>query len=317
MKRILQWIGLVVGILALLLIIGGITINARGIPNYENNAPELSFEYTPERVEKGERIVTMVCAECHRSEKGNVLTGKKLLDIPKAFGTAYSPNITNDPENGIGAYTDGEIAYLLRTGIKKDGSYAPLYMPKFPHMSEEDVYSVIAYLRSDARPVQAAQKASIPCQPSFMTKALCNFVFKPLPYPEEPIATPSPDDKVAMGEYIVHGMVNCYDCHSADFKTNNPLEPTKSAGYLGGGNVLLDLDGNEILAPNLTPHETGMGEWTEEEFIKAVKQGIKPDGSAVRYPMLKLTALTDEEASAVWAYLQTVPPIDNDVTQQQ
>lgn len=316
MKRILKWTGLTIGVLILFLAIGAAVINARGIPTYENNAPELTIDYTPERISQGERIVTMVCAECHRSEKGNVLTGKKLLDIPKSFGTAYSPNITNDPEYGIGAYTDGEIAYLLRTGIKKDGAYAPLYMPKFPHMSDEDVYSVIAYLRSDARPVKAKQSASVPCQPSFMTKALCNFVFKPLPYPEETIAPPSSEDKIAMGEYIVHGMVNCYDCHSADFKTNNPLEPEKSAGYLGGGNMLLDLDGNEILAPNLTPHATGIGEWTEEAFINAVKYGIKPDGSAMRYPMLKLTALTDAEVSAVWAYLQTVPLIDNDVTQQ-
>lgn len=314
MKRILKWGGLVIGALLLLLVIGVIVINARGIPSYENAAPQLTIEYTPERIAQGERIVSMVCAECHRSEQGNVLTGKKLLDIPKSFGTAYSSNITNDPEYGIGAYTDGEIAYLLRTGIKKNGDYAPLYMPKFPHMSEEDMYSVIAYLRSEARPVQAVQTASVPSKPSLLTKVLCHFVFKPLPYPEEPIPTPSSADEVAMGEYIVHGMVNCYDCHSADFKTNNPLEPEKSVGYLGGGNILLDLEGNEIVAPNLTPHATGIGEWTKEEFIKAVKYGIKPDGSAMRYPMLKLTALTDAEASAIWAYLQTVPPIDNDVT---
>lgn len=182
-------------------------------------------------------------------------------------------------------------------------------------MSEEDLYSIIAYLRSDATPVRAVQKASIPCRPSYLTKLLSRVVWKPLPYPATPIPEPDTSDRVAFGKYIVHGMVNCYECHSADFRTNDPMQPEKSVGYLGGGNKLLDLEGNIIMAPNLTPHATGLGSWTEEQFIRAVKEGIKPDGTAMRYPMLKLTAFTEAELSAVWAYLQTIPEIDNDVTQ--
>ncbi len=120
--------------------------------------------------------------------------------------------------------------------------------------------------------------------------------------------------RMAFGKYIAHGMVNCYDCHSADFKTNDPLEPTKSAGYMGGGNKLLNLEGEVIHAPNITmDKESGLGNWTEEEFIKAVKYGQRPNGGeAIQYPMLKLTQLTDEEVSAIWAYLKTVPEISNE-----
>jgi len=315
MKRILKVVGIIVGVLVLLLVIGAVFVNARGIPSYEVKAPDLDIEYTPERIAQGERLVSMVCAECHRSKSGNILTGKKLLDIPKEFGTAYSANITKDPDKGIGQYTDGELAYMLRTGVKRNGDYTPMYMPKFPHMSDEDLYSIIAYLRSDAKPVQAAGNASVPCKPAFLTKMLSNLVWKPLPYPEEPVQAPPMTDKVAFGEYVVQGMVNCYDCHSASFTTNNPMEPTKSKGYLGGGNKMLDLEGKVILTPNITTHETGIGAYTEAEFIRAVKEGVKPDGTAMHYPMLKLTAFTDEELAAVWAYLQTVPPIDNEVVQ--
>lgn len=296
-----------------LVAIGAATIHFGGIPSYEVNAPDLNIEYTPERISKGERLVSMVCAECHRGED-NKLSGQKLRDIPKDFGAAYSANITQHPEHGIGKYTDGELAFLLRTGIKRNGQYSPPYMPKFPHMSDEDLYSVIAYLRSDARPVQAVDQPSTPCEPSFLTKVLCRVAFKPLPYPEQKITTPPVTDKVAYGKYVVQGMVNCYDCHSADFKTNNSMEPEKSVGYLGGGNPLLDLDGDVIYAPNITMHETGIAHYTEETFIRAVKQGVRPDGSPIRYPMLKLTAFDDEELAAVWAYLQTVPKIENTAT---
>lgn len=317
MRKFLRIAGILIGSIILLLVIAGVVVNARGIPSYEVTAPDLDIEYTPERIAQGERIVTMVCAECHRSTNGNKLTGKKLLDIPKVFGTAYSANITNDTEKGIGKYTDGELAYLLRSGVKRNGQYAPMYMPKFALMSDEDLYSVIAYLRSDAAPVQAAGNASIPCEPSFLTKVLSNLVWKPLPYPENGIPEPDTTDMVAFGAYLTHGMVNCYDCHSADFKTNNPLEPEKSPGYLGGGNKLLNLDGEVVLSPNLTPHETGIAHYTEASFRKALKEGIRPDGSSINYPMLKLTALTDKEVSAIWAYLQTVPPIDNKVVAAQ
>jgi mono/diheme cytochrome c family protein len=317
MKKALRILLIVVLSLIGIIAIAAAIIHFRGIPSYEVNAPDLTVEYTPERIAKGERLVSMVCSECHRGTENNQLTGKKLLDIPKDFGIAYSANITQDDTHGIGKYTDGEIAYVLRTGIKKNGEYCPPYMPKFPHMSDEDIYGIIAYLRSDAAPVQAVAKASIPSEPSFLTKLLCNIAFKPLPYPTQAIVAPPIDNQVEYGKYVLQGMVNCYDCHSADFKTNNSMEPEKSVGYLGGGNPMLNLDGEVVYAPNITLHETGIGHYTEEEFIRAVKQGVRPDGSPILYPMLKLTAFEDEELAAVWAYLQTVPKIDNAVASKE
>lgn len=210
--------------------------------------------------------------------------------------------------------SNSEIAYLLRTGIKRDGKYAPPWMPKFPHLSDRDLESVIAYLRSDAPELAASDKIHPSAQPSFLTKFLCRVAFKPLPYPVKPILAPSSEDKVAFGKYLSTGKVECYSCHSASFQTTNILDPEKTPGYFGGGNAMPNLEGKIINTANITiDKETGIGTWTEEQFIQTLRFGKRPDGKPLRYPMLPYAAMTEEEASAIWAYLQTLPAISNPV----
>ena len=95
----------------------------------------------------------------------------------------------------------------------------------------------------------------------------------------------------------------------------NDLEPEKSVGFMGGGNKPLNKEGKEMVTPNLTPDpETGIGNWTEEQFVTALKSGIVEGQPALRYPMVPYVHLTDHEAKAIYAYLRTVPPIKNKVT---
>ena len=108
--------------------------------------------------------------------------------------------------------------------------------------------------------------------------------------------------------------MECFSCHSADFKTNDYLNPEKSEGYLGGGNLPLDLKGNPMPTQNITPDkETGIGNMTEETFVKILKYGIKEGHPTMRFPMLPYSLLSDNEAKAIFTYLKTVPPIVNDV----
>ena len=77
---------------------------------------------------------------------------------------------------------------------------------------------------------------------------------------------------------------------------------------------MLDLEGKEIVSQNLTmDKETGIGNWTEEQFITAVKTGMRPDKSLFNYPMMPFASLTDKEVKAVWAYLNTLPVINNKI----
>jgi mono/diheme cytochrome c family protein len=309
LKYLLYLIGAVV-VFALLFVV---FIQVKGIPNYEAKDPGGKVEATPVRIAQGKKIVTMVCGSCHMNNETHQLTGHFMDDAPKEFGEIWSKNITNHPTKGIGSWTDGQLKYLFRTGVGRDGRFYPPYMPKFVHMSDEDMNSVIAFLRSDDPWVAAADVDNQPVKTSLLTKMLCNLVFKPVAYPAGPVNAPDIKDKVAYGKYVVMGKVECFSCHSADFKTNNIEFPEKSKGYMGGGNGLLTHEQKKIHSANLTmDKETGIGNWTEEEFIKAVKYGQSPHGP-LKYPMMPLSLLEDEEVSAVYAYLKSIPVINNKV----
>ncbi len=313
MKKILKYLLITLGVIILLVACTAIFIEVRGIPSYEAKKPDYKVEITPQRVERGKKIALMLCANCHKDPHTGILTGHQMMEAPKEFGVVYSQNITQDKTYGIGTWTDGELLYLLRTGIKRDGQYAPPWMAKLPHMADEDINSVIAFLHSDDPMVAPTPVPDKPCEPSFLAKMLANFAFKPLPMPDHKIELPDTNDHVQLGKYLVFNL-DCYSCHSADFKTNNYLEPEKSVGYLAGGNKPLDANGKQMVTQNLTPDdETGIGKWTEERFVNALKSGIMVNEPALRYPMVPFVNLTDNEAKAIYAYLRTVPPIKNKV----
>jgi mono/diheme cytochrome c family protein len=314
MGRALKIIGVFFAVCATL--IGGflLYVAVDGIPRYRVEKVDFHAEATPERIARGKKLVNLLCANCHLDPSTRQLTGKHMADAPEEFGVIYSPNITRHPTKGIGSWTDGELAYLLRTGVKRDGQYAPPWMVKLPHMSDEDLASIIAFLRSDDAMVAASDRDPPGVtRPSFLTKFLSHVAFRKLPYPKGPISAPPPSDRVAYGRYLVFGL-DCYSCHSADFKTMNVAAPEKSKGYLGGGNPLLDLRREVIRSANLTPDdETGIGRWSEQDFRAALRTGFRPDRTPIRYPMAIIPDLTGEEAGAIYAYLRTVPPIRNAV----
>lgn len=313
MKKILKYLLIAIGVIVAIVLVFALFIQVRGIPSYEAKKIDYKVEITPERVERGKKLALLLCAGCHKNESTGKLTGQQMLDAPLEFGKIYSQNITQDKTYGIGTWTDGELLYLLRTGIKRDGQYAPPWMAKLPHMADEDINSVIAFLRSDESLVAASATPDQPCEPSFLSKFLCVVAFKPLPMPEHKISLPDTNNKVELGRYLVYNL-DCYSCHSADFKTNNELEPEKSVGFLGGGNKTLNKEGNEIITQNITPdNETGIGKWSEEKFVNALKNGIVEGQPALRYPMEPYIYLTDDEAKAIYAYLQTVPPLNHKV----
>jgi mono/diheme cytochrome c family protein len=143
-----------------------------------------------------------------------------------------------------------------------------------------------------------------------LAKILTHTVFKPLALPSGPIAAPPQSDKVAYGRYLMTGALECFGCHSADFKKMNLDEPEKSAGYFGGDNELTGMSGERVYSSNLTPDdETGIGKWTEAQFKRALRDGIRPDNTLVRYPMSPMRDLDDEELAAMYAYTRTLPKI--------
>lgn len=303
----------ILAILLLLFIITAISayiyIDQSEIPSYRVEKPDYQAVMNPKSIERGKNLALMLCANCHTNPQTGQLTGTKMLDAPVEFGHIYAPNITQDREHGIGTWSDAELLVLLRTGIKKDGQYAPPYMAKLPTMADEDINAIISFLKSNDPLVQAKAVPDQESEPGFLTKFLCKIAWKPFDMPQHPIPMPDTNNAIEYGKYLAHNL-DCFSCHSADFKTNNYLNPEKSPGYFGGGNQTLNKKGELILTSNLTPdNDHGIGLWTQKEFIESLKYGIKKEGGSIKYPMMPYPYLTDYEASAIYQYLKTIPAL--------
>lgn len=312
MKTLLK---IVLWIVILVIVVAGgfvLFLQMKGIPKYE--VDKIEFQQVPfdsAMLANGRKIAAVQCMVCHRGSDGK-LSGRLLHELPPDFGEIHSANITRSKEHGIGNWTDGEIAYLLRTGVRPDGQFVPPYMPKFPHMSEYDIQSLIVFLHSD-NSTEASEIAKVPSKPSLLVKFLCQVAFKKIPYPKAAIPVPDTTNLVEFGHYLVTGRYDCYPCHSKDFKTMNMEFPEKSEGFLGGGNMMVSLAGTKRFTANITPDETGLGTWTLDDFRNAMLNSKNKDGHGLRDPMLPYNGMTEQEVKSIWAYLQTVPKISNKV----
>lgn len=318
MKKFLRYGLYLIGAALSLVIIFVLFVQFRGIPTYEAKEAIVKIEYTPEKVLHGKKLASMLCVKCHLNPESNQLTGKFLADAPPIFGKIYSRNITQHKERGIGAWTDGQLVYLLRTGIRPDGTFIPPYMPKFNGMADYDIECIISWLHSDDPMLAESDVIPPRTEPSWFSKFLCTVAIKPLPYDGTPRALPDTNDAVAHGKYLATFQLQCFACHSRDFAKVNDINPELSEGFFGGGNPMTDYDGKVVNTANITmDEETGIGTWTEEQFVKAVKTMQTPQGKTLSYPMEPYPMLDDKEVMHIYAYLKTVPKIKNRVARRQ
>lgn len=119
------------------------------------------------------------------------------------------------------------------------------------------------------------------------------------------------DPKIARGQYLVT-LGGCGDCHTPGHFLGKP----DMARMLGGSDVGFEVPGlGKFYGPNLTPDATGLGGWSEDEIVTAIRTGVRPDGRqlAPSMPWMGLAALTDEDAYAIAAFLKSLPPVANTV----
>lgn len=262
-------------------------------------------------LKNGEKIVMNYCALCHGGEDGK-LSGKMMEDIPKFFGTIHTANITNHPEKGIGKYTREQLRVLLRTRQKADGKKVNMVMPAFPLMSDEDLEGIIEFLKSDHFAVQSSEATFPPQTMKWIARSFDKKI-KILKMPAAVIPAPDTTNPVAWGKYLVTGAYRCYECHSGEMIPDDE-NPTASKRYMEGGHTMYDLQKKKLKVPNITPDkETGIGNWTEEDFYKLLNQGIRKNGRNVRFPMAPLPGLSRNEVNAIYAYLMSIKPIKNRV----
>lgn len=284
--------------------------------------PDLKVEITPERVQRGKYLAhhVAVCIDCHSTRDwtkfGGPLVEDSLGKGGEAFtedfgfpGTFYARNIT---PYALKDWSDGEVFRAVTAGVSRDGE--PLF-PVMPHhnfgqMDKEDIYSIIAYVRS----LPAVKNDIPPSEPKFPMSLIMRTI------PKEGTFSKIPDkkNKVAYGKYMLT-MASCNDCHTKQIKG----EPVAGMSFAGG--FEFKLPNHTILrSANITPDkETGIGNWTEEMFIARFKSYV--DSSYVPHtvkdgelqtlmPWTMYGNMETEDLSAIFAYLQTVTPVKNQVT---
>ncbi|HMB72121.1 MAG TPA: c-type cytochrome [Gammaproteobacteria bacterium] len=247
------------------------------------------------------------CGNCHsgRDDSGELVPGLELAGnfvIDEPPFTAYAPNITPDPETGIGEWTDEEIERAIREGISRDGRVMvpPMAFPYFRDISSNDMAAIIAYLRS----VPAVSR-EVPASVAKIPEALP-------PSWGPPVTEPIPDiprsDRLAYGRYLTHTVGHCTQCHT-------PLvEGVEDFSRIGAGMNIYPMPfGYEwsALSANITQHETlGIGAWTDDEIKRAITQGISRNGRQ-HVPFMAYdfyNEISDEDLDLIVEYIKTFPP---------
>ena|SRR5436190_10467394 len=274
---------------------------------------EISFPVNSDdhQLMEGRKLTISICGPCHFDPSTKKLTGKQMFDLPGIAGKVYSRNITKHPQKGIAQYTDGQLAYLIRTGIARDGSLMS-YMQR-PNLSDVDLQAIIAFLRSGHDIVAASDVEPPETKYTALGRFGINHFPGPLPYPDHSISKPDMNnDPVAYGRYLVDNL-SCYHCHSKSFLTVDENQPEKSKGYMAGGNKLRTASGKKVESSNLTFHETGLMKWSENDFRRAVQDGLSKDERILDQLMPRYTELSEPDIKAIFVYLATVPKIKNKI----
>ncbi|HTA28596.1 MAG TPA: c-type cytochrome [Bacteroidia bacterium] len=319
MKRVLKFLGIVIGIV--IVGIGGVlTYLGTAFPKVKA-APVMKIVATPEMLKRGYYLANHVClcVDCHSQRDitkygmplipGTIGQGGQVFDHSESFpGSFYARNIT--PYN-LGSWTDGEVYRAVTRGVDKDGK--PLFpiMPyqNYGKLDTNDIKAVIAYIRTlpEVKNDVPKSKADFPM----------NFIMNTIPQEATPQAIPSKGDKVAYGKYIATA-ASCIDCHTKQ-------EKGKFIGELFAGNFEFHMpDGSTIRSANITPDkETGIGMWTKEMFLAKFKMyadsnyhipTVDKGHANTLMPWDNYSGMDSSDLTAIFAYLQSVNPVKQQVT---
>ena len=248
------------------------------------------------------------CASCHAApdagdrEASTVLAGGLALASP--FGTFYAPNISPDPDHGIGTWSALDFVNAMKFGVAPNGTH--LY-PAFPYVSYqrmkvEDLIDLKAYIDT-LPPVASDAPKSALSFPFNIRRGLG--LWKLLYVDGETLDPGNLDDVRARGAYLVRGPGHCGECHTPRNFIGGPIE---SRAY--GGAPALDGKGR---VPNITSGPGGIEDWSEGDIVNALETGFTPDfdslGGTMAEVVRNTARLTPEDRAAIAAYLKSLPPV--------
>ncbi len=252
------------------------------------------------------------CASCHASSTSKLLLGggKALATV---YGTFYSPNISTDPQFGIGGWSMSDFANAMLNGVSPLGEH---YYPAFPYsyyrnMYIEDVMDLKAFLDT-LPPSSNKTKLNEPGVPYSFKRGIGLWKQR-YSAPSSIQARPSELSPLQRGQYLVDGPGHCGACHTP----RDEFGGAKSASYLAGARSLeIDPDSPDARAewnPNITPHADGLARWSERDIAYFFEMGFKPDFDTVGGSMVEvqenLAHLPTADLQAISNYLKSLPAI--------
>jgi mono/diheme cytochrome c family protein len=249
------------------------------------------------------------CANCHtdKKNKGAPLAGGRALDTP--FGTFYSPNITPDPETGIGTWSEADFVRALREGVDDEGSH--LY-PAFPYTSytlltDTDLHAIKTYLFSQKPVIQANKEHQLPW---YLRSRALLWIWKRMFFnPGSFQAQPDQSAAWNRGAYLATAVAHCGECHTPRNFLGGFRNSQRFAGNPHGAD---DAD-----VPNITPDKkTGIGKWSQGDLVEYLETGAMPDGDYAGGAMAEviddsLSNLTNEDRKAIAIYVMSLPPVES------
>ncbi len=231
------------------------------------------------------------CVDCH----GDDLGGQVVFDaLPMA--RVVAPNLTSGRGGVAGSRTDDDFLRAIRHGIGPGGR-ALVLMPSrnYWHMADGDAASLVAYLRT----LPAVDRELAPTKFGLVGRGLLlkgdldpMFEAKGMDHTARRGAIPAADTTADYGRYLTE-IGGCTGCHG----------PSLSGGPVPG------MPPDARPSANITPE--AIGTWTEQDFFKAMREGMRPNGTAIDSTMMpiRLTReMTDLETKAIYLFLRTVPP---------
>jgi mono/diheme cytochrome c family protein len=241
------------------------------------------------------------CIACHTIPDAKLFAGNRSMPTP--FGTLYSPNITPDPQYGIGKWSADDFYATMHVGRMPDGAliYPAMPFASYTKVTREDCDAIFAYLRSVTPVTQPnrPQDLRFPFDNRLLILGWRTMFFREGMF--------QPDAKKSAewnrGAYLVEGLGHCGMCHTPIDKLGGNSE---SKAFQGG---LIPMQ--DWYAPSLTSNkETGLGDWSLEDIEHYLKKGVSARG-AVYGPMSEvvynsLQYLTDDDIRAISIYLKSI-----------
>jgi mono/diheme cytochrome c family protein len=242
-------------------------------------------------LERGKHLVQARygCTGCHGADYG----GGVMIDAPP-IGRLLGPNLTSGSGGVTQGYSAADWDRIVRHGIKPDGTPALMPSQDFRRMSDQELSDIIVFLEDQppvnktVPPPSLGPVGKILIATGKFTLSADLIASHHTPHPR------TPPEAALTVEFGRHLAATCMGCHRDD---------------LGGGPIVGG-DPSWPSAANLTPSPAGLGEWTYAQFVTAMRDGRRPDGTALRPPMTEVIPfarkMTETELQALWSYLRSV-----------